>query len=109
MANVITQIAASSDGLVTISVEYSDNGYGIRAFTITNNGGGTVTAVVTKPSTGGSWSLIAGPGQTVRDTVPANLVVFEDDGTGNPAIPWVTLLPYWYGEFGIWHVVVTIT
>jgi hypothetical protein len=106
MANTVVQIAASSDGRVTIDAEY-DNSWGIRAFTITNNGGGTVTATVTKPSTGGSWSLIAAPGQTVRDTVPANLVAFEDDGTGVPAIPWVTLLPYWRGEFGIWRIEVT--
>jgi hypothetical protein len=108
VANTIQQIAASSDGLVTIDVEYTST-YSIRAFTITNNGGGTVTATVTKSSTGGSWSLIAGPGQTASDTLPNNLVTFEDDGTGNPAIPWVTLLPYWYGEFGIWRVVVTVT
>ena len=106
MANTKVQIARSPNGLITIDAEY-DNGWGIRAFTITNNGNGTVTATVTKPSTGGSWSLVAGPNQTVRDTVPANLVAFPDDGTGSPAIPWVTLLPYWRGEFGIWRIEVT--
>jgi hypothetical protein len=107
MANTTKQIASTSNGLVTIDVTYDNNSYSIRGFTITNNGSSTVTATVTKPSVGGSWSLVAGPGQTVSDTVPANLVSFEDDGTGNPAIPWVILLPYWWGEFGIWHWVVT--
>jgi hypothetical protein len=106
VANTVVEIARSPDNAVIITAEY-DNGWGIRAFTITNGGGSTVTATVTKPSVGGSWSLVAPPGQTVRDTVPANLVAFEDDGTGVPAIPHVTLLPYWWAEFGIWHVVVT--
>lgn len=106
MANVTKQIAANDN--VSIDVIYADNTLGIRGFTITNNSSSTVTATVTKPSTGGSWSLVAGPGQIASDTVPANLISFEDDGTGSPAIPWVTLLPYWWAEFGIWHVLVVI-
>lgn len=108
MATTSVEIARSPDDLVVIEVEYTTNNFNIRGFTITNNGGGTVTATVTKPPSG-SWSLVAPPGQTVNDSVPANLVSFEDDGTGSPAIPWVGLLPYWWGEFGIWHWLVTVT
>lgn len=108
MANTTARIAASTDGLVTIDVEYAAN-FDIRRFTITNGGGSsTVTAIVYKDGVSGSWSLSAPPGQTVSDTTPANLVAFPNDGTGNPAIPFSTLsAPVWYGEFGIWRWVVT--
>lgn len=106
MAIINQEIARSSDGLIIIEVGYNDANNNIRSFTITNNSGGTVTATITKPPSG-SWSLTANPGQTVSDTVPANLVSFENDDTGNPAIPWVTLGPYWWGDWGIWHWVVT--
>lgn len=106
MANVTVEIARSSDDLVVIEVTYADNNFNIRGFTITNGGGSTVTATITKPPSG-SWSLVAGPGETASDTVPANLVSFEDDGTGVPAIPHVILGPWWWGEFGIWHWLVT--
>ena len=106
MANITTEIARSSGDLIIIEVTYNDANFNIRGFTITNNGGSTVTATVTKPPTG-SWQLIAGPNEIASDTVPANLVSFEDDGTGVPAIPHVTLGPFWWGDFGIWHWVVT--
>lgn len=108
MPTASREIARSLDNAVFISVSYDDRTFDIRGFTITNNGGSTVTAVVTKDGVQGSWSLSAGPGQTASDTVPANLVAFDDDGTGNPAIPFSTLgAPVWYGEFGIWNWVVT--
>jgi hypothetical protein len=108
MATVSREIARSLDNTVVIEVSYDTDGFDVRGFTITNNGGGTVTATVTKDGVQGSWSLSAGPGQTVSDNVPANLVAFDDDGTGNPAIPFSTLsVPIWYGEFGIWNWVVT--
>lgn len=106
MATTNREIARSPDNRVIIEVEYDTSSYNIRGFTIINNGGSIVIATVTKPPLG-SWSLTANPGQTASDTVPANLVSFENDGTGNPAIPHVTLGPFWYGEFGIWHWVVT--
>lgn len=102
MPNIDREIARSPDDLIVIEVTYDSNSFNIRGFTITNGGGSTVTATVTKPPSG-SWSLVAAPGQTASDTVPANLVSFEDDGTGVPAIPHVTLGPYWWGDFGIWH------
>lgn len=101
------EIARSLDNAVVIEVSYDTNGFDVRGFTITNHGGGTVTAIVYKDGVQGSWSLSAGPGQTVSDTTPANLVAFDDDGTGNPAIPFSTIsVPVWYGEFGIWRWVV---
>ena len=106
MANTVIEIARSPDNLIVIEVEYAAN-LNIRAFTITNNSGSTVTATITKDS-GGSWSLVASPGQTASDTVPANLVSFADDGTGVPAIPHVTLGSYWAGYFDVWHWVVTV-
>ncbi len=107
MANTTVRIAQSVDGSVAIDAEYAAN-FNIRSFTITNGGGGTVTATVTKDGTQGSWTLSAGPGQTASDTLPANLVAFPDDGTGNPAIPSVVPIPrYWVGEFGVWRWVVT--
>lgn len=109
MPTVKREIARSLNNAVVIEVSYDSNSFDVRGFTITNNGGGTVTAVVTKDGVQGSWSLSAGPGQTASDTTPANLVAFDDDGTGNPAIPFSTLsAPIWYGEFGIWNWVVTI-
>ncbi len=108
MATLTARIASSVDGSVAIDAEYNSNGFDIRAFILTNNGGGTMTVTVTKDGTQGSWTLTAGPGQTVRDTLPANLVSFPDDGTGNPAIPSAIPIPsYWVGEFGIWHWLVT--
>jgi len=55
MANTVVEIAQSYGDVVSIDAEY-DNNENIRAFTITNNGTKTVTAVVTKPSTGGASS-----------------------------------------------------
>ena len=106
MPTVSREIARSPGDAVVIEVGYDSNSFDIRSFTITNNGGGTVTATVTKSGVG-NWSLVAGPGETASDTVPANLVSFEDDGTGAPAIPHVTLGRWWWGEFGIWHWLVT--
>src|SRR5512142_960706 len=98
MATLTGEIARSLDGRVIISVDYESHGFDIRRFTITNGGGGTVSATVYKDGVAGSWSLVAPPGQTVSDTTPANLVSFPDDGTGVPAIPFSTLsVPIWYG------------
>ena len=104
MANTVVEIARSSDDLVVITVEYANN-LNIRGFTITNNGGSTVTATVTKPPSG-SWQLVAAAGQTASDTVPANLVSFALDDVGGVAYPHVTLGPYWTGYFDVWHLLV---
>jgi len=103
----VVEIARSPDDAVVIDAEYDANRW-VRRFTITNNGGSTVTATVYKPSVGGEWSLVAAPGQTASDTVPANLVSFPLDDAGQVAYPHVTLGPYWVGYFDVWHVLVVM-
>jgi hypothetical protein len=107
MANTVVEIARSPGDLVVITAEY-DASLNIRGFEIANNGGSTVTATVTKDGVQGSWQLVAGPGETASDTVPANLVSFALDDVGGVAIPHVTLGPYWVGYFDVWHWLVTV-
>ena len=106
MANTAVELARSPGDLVVITAEYDGNRW-VRRFTITNNGGSTVTATVTKPPSG-NWQLVAAPGQTATDTVPANLVSFPLDDAGQVAYPHVTLGPYWVGYFDVWHVLVVM-
>lgn len=107
MPTLSREIARSLDNSVVIEASYDSRTFDIRSFTITCAAGRTATATVTKDGTSGSWTLVGIPGQSVTDTLPANLVAFPDDGTGNPAIPFSTIsVPVWYGEFGVWRWVV---
>lgn len=108
MPNLSAEVARSLDNGVVISATYDSRTFSVRGFTITCAAGRSATATVTKDGTAGTWSLVGLPGQSVSDTLPANLVAFPDDGTGAPAIPFSTLsTPVWYGEFGVWRWVVT--